>query len=90
MAYWPAAARNYSARLPVCISRIAPFFGPFLIQMICATAAATCLAHRASGGALWLIPLAAFLLGLGLQEKLTFAWGYPQVVRVSGETAPSG
>ena len=47
--------------------------------MICATAAATCLAHRASGGALWLIPLAAFLLGLGLQEKLTFAWGYPQV-----------
>jgi len=47
--------------------------------MICATAAA-CLAYRASGGALWLIPLAAFLLDLGLQEKLTFARGYPHVV----------
>lgn len=30
-------------------------------------------------GALWLIPLAAFLLDLGLQEKLTFARGYPHV-----------
>lgn len=49
-------------------------FGPFLVQMLCGTAGLWLLSKWWEGAGSGYLVCAAFLFGLGVQEKLTFVW----------------